>query len=616
MAGKPKSSSQGPPAPLLTYGCPVDTGFVRAKLGNNAQLFYDQYAFAHRTPIDMGAPPRRILFWNIAKTLIPGYFEQHAWTDRVVDTLCEQQWVGMAGCSGSAKTHNVTGFACLWWLCDPSESSVIFCSTTSKALRKRSWANVQTIHTTIPGPRQGNFVDSRMMWQATKGDDKHAIMGIAVEEGDTKKIADNIKGVHTKRQMVVITEATAVPAAIFEACTNLYSYPEEFILVLEANPRSWRDEFGRFVEPDNGILSVTVDMEEWETKPQINGRKGVCIRFDVKKSPNVDYPEDKPISKHLPSRARALGLNLSASYENSPSYWSNERGFPPPEGLNKNVFSEVGLRQCDAFGKHRFTGQHFEILAAFDPARTGDKPTLRFGALGEIEGGEMGLEVMSPITVPVNMEIQKTINHQIMDFLKQAFVKVNYRNSVTFCLPQNFGVDGTGGGADFCDTLNQGWSYSIMRVIFSAAASDEQCNHDDVRPASDVYRNKRAEMYFRARDLFNTGQIKGLDRATADEMATIEYDDSKKLIVIIDKKEYKLKYKKSPDDTDSLIILVEVARRKGLKLAAIGQSRVKFEDFEKEVTKANDVYLQIDYSPMNENFEPEHEEQTESPLWG
>jgi len=48
-------------------------------------------------------------------------------------------------------------------------------------------------HTSIPGPRIGNFVDSRMMWQATKGDDKHAIMGIAVEEGETTKVADNIK---------------------------------------------------------------------------------------------------------------------------------------------------------------------------------------------------------------------------------------------------------------------------------------------------------------------------------------------------------------------------------------------------------------------------------------
>ena len=617
MAGRSKSGAQvAAEKPLETYGCPTDTGLVRAKLGNRAQFYFDQYAFAHRIPIDQGAPPRHVLFNRIAQVAVPTYFEDHAWTERTIKALCEHQWIGMAGCSGSAKTHNVTGFACLWWLCDPSESSVIFCSTTSKALRKRSWANVQTIHTSIPGPRQGNFVDSRMIWQATKGDDKHAIMGIAVEEGNTEKIADNIKGVHTRRQMIVITEATAVPNAIFEACTNLYSYPEEFILVLEANPRSWRDEFGRFVEPDGGIMSVNVDTEEWETKPQINGRKGICIRFDVQKTPNLDYPEDKPVSKHIPSRARALGLNISESYKNSAAYWSNERGFPPPEGLNKNVFSEVSLRECGAFMRHKFTGERFEIIAGFDPARTGDKPTLRFGALGEIEGGEMGLEVLPPIHVPVNMEVKKTINHQIMDFLKQAFARVSYRNSFTFALPQNFGIDGTGGGADFCDTVNQYWSYSIMRVIFSAAASTEPCNHDDVRPSNEVYRNKRAEMYFRTRDLFNSGQIKGLDRDTADEMVTIEYDDSKKLIVIIDKGDYKLKYKKSPDDTDSLIVLVEVARRKGLKLAAIGQSKIKFEDFEKEVSKANEVYAGIDYSPMNENFEPEErEEQTESPLW-
>jgi len=601
MPVKRKIEDVGLSTELVTYGSKTDPALVRAKLGKNAQLFYDQWAFAHRVPIDKGALPRPVLFKRIANVMAPNYFEWHPWTERVIEAGCHYEWIGLAGCSGSAKTHNVTGFACLWWLCDPANSSVIFCSTTSKALRKRSWAQVQAVHTGIPGPRIGNFVDSRMMWQIEKGDDKHAIMGIAVEEGETKKVADNIKGVHTKRQMVVITEATAVPHAIFEACTNLYSYPEqaggEFILILEANPRSWMDEFGKFTEPDKGVTSVNVDTEEWETKPQINGKKGVCIRFDIEKSPNLDYPEDKPISRHIPTHSRLRNVQNSPGYKDSPSYWSNERGFPPPEGLNKNVFSRVAIETHGGFDRHLFTGQRFRIIGAFDPARTGDKPMLRFGALGELEDGDMGIEWMKPIPLEVNMKVNNPIDYQLLEQIRQECSKVKYRGSYTTCTPDNLGIDATGGGADFCDIANREWSFEIIRVGFGEAASMDAVSKEDIRPANEVYRNRRAEMYFRTRNGIDSGQIKGIDKETCDEMCTITYDDSKPPFrTITPKEDYKLEYGKSPDATDSAVILTEVARRKGWRLRALGHTKEQVTKWDEQAEKAQAVYATVDYS--------------------
>lgn len=607
MAVAKKAPQQVDFKPLMTYGCPVDPREIRSILGDNAQFFYDQWAFSHRIPIDQGAPPRPVLFKRITDALLPGYFEWHPWTDRVVDAGCHEQWIGLAGCSGSAKTHNVAGFACAWWLCDPNNSSVIFCSTTSKALRKRSWAEVQRCFTTIPGPRVGNFVDSRMMWQANKGDDKHAIMGIAVEEGDALKVADNIKGVHTKRQMIVITEATAVPHAIFEACTNLYSYPEqaggEFILWMEANPRSWYDEFGKFIEPDDGIKSVTPEMEEWETRPQINGRKGICIRFDIEKSPNLDYPEATPISKHLPTHARLRKIQDSPGYKDSPSYWSNERGFPPPEGLNKNLWSEISLETSGVFDQHEFNGERFEIIGAFDPARTGDKPTLRFAALGSLMNGDLGIEWMKPIVIPVDANSRNPINYQIIEQLKRECEHVWYRGQRLFCPYKNLGIDATGGGADFCDSAQRVLSMDIIRIEFNGASSTDSCNLEDARPANEVYRNKRAEMYFRTRDACESGQIKGIDRETAKEMTSIEYDDgsskpgARKLITIVAKEIYREKYKKSPDATDTGVMLTEVARRKGFKLGARGLTVLRSQNFSHVVKSAQSIYQNMDYGP-------------------
>ena len=334
MASKPKKPVEQP-KPLETYGCRM-LGFD--------QTWYNQRAFAAKTPIDKGAPTRDVLFWKLADEFVPNYFEKHDWTLKVVNTLLEYKWIGVAGCSGSAKTRNIVGAACVWWMSAPLDSSVLLCSTTAKALRKRGWAEVQRYFSSIPS-RPGNFVDSRMLWQSKKGDDKHAISGIAVEEGQMLKVADNIKGWHTRRQMVIIDEATAVPPAIFEACSNLYGTPQEFILVMIGNPRTRLDEFGKFCEPVGGWDSVSVDDEEWETTPKMDGVNGICIRFDAEKSPNIlnPLPDGKLISKYLPTKERVAMAKQRAGSENSPSYWSNERGFWAPEGLNKNVFSETGF---------------------------------------------------------------------------------------------------------------------------------------------------------------------------------------------------------------------------------------------------------------------------------
>ena len=491
------------------------------------------------------------------------------------------------------------------------ESSVIICSTTVKALRQRNWANVQKLHSLIPGIAWGNFVDSRMQWQTKRGDDLLSIKGIAVEEGDTKAAADRIKGTHTKRQMVIVNEANSVNAGIWEACANLYSYPQqvggEFILVAEANPASWLDCFGQFMEPAAGISSVNVDSEEWETVgpkpfiPQLSDVKGICIRFDVEKTPNLDYPADKPINKHLPSRERAERCMRSPS-KDSPTYWSNERGFPPPEGLNKNVFSEVSLQACGAYEQHKFTGRNFEIIGAFDPARTGDKPTVRFAAMGEIENGQIGIEVMKPIVLKVNVGLTLPIDYQLKDQLRRECENVQYRGIKVVCPPRNMGIDATGGGADFCDIVNQTWSWDIIRVTFSAAASTDAVSHEDVRPANERYGNKRAEMYFRTRSAFDTGQMKGLDKETGREMSTIEFNDSKKLITIVSKEDYRAKYKKSPDETDSLVILSEVARRKGFRLAAVGETVKRVEEVSKAHEAVQAIFSQVSYSADNEDF--------------
>lgn len=580
-----KPLQEKPPEAIYDYGC---------KVKGKPQFFYDKAAFAFRWPIDRGCPTRVQLFRRISDKILPGHFEWHEWTQKQMEALCEYKWCGLSGCSNSAKTRNVISFACVWWLVDPDISSVTLVSTSLKSLRKRGWAEVQNIHTAIPGPRFGNFVDSKMIWQCRKGDDKHAIIGKAVEEGSVHKVADDIKGVHTRRQMVIIDEATAVPEAIFDACTNLFSYPEEFILIVIGNPRNRLDQMGKFCEPKDGWTSVSVEDEEWETKPQLDGKTGIVVRFDAEKSPNIK--EGKIISKHLPTKEKVDAVKKE--HGQSPWYWSNFRGFWPPEGLSKTVFSESAIIQNDGFGKHEFSGRNFRIIGTFDPAfGGGDRPTLRFAKLGELISGKWGIQAFPPIVVPIKATSSNPVHFQLAETVRRYCEGYKFGDAEPIvCLPENLGFDATGEGGGLCDIVQRTWSSQIIRIEFGGRASEDYVSLEDSRPACDVFENKTVEMWIRSRDALNHGQFKGIDKETAVELCNREFDDSGKRIKLQKKVDYKSRFGKSPDYADSFVMLREVARIKGFRLTPLGETQKRVEGWDEQVVKTQSVFETSDYS--------------------
>ena len=580
------------------------------RLEPHSQLSYDRKAFAIRLSVDSGCPPRPALFRRIADKIVPGFFEWHEWTNRVIYACCRRRWIGIAGCSGAAKTRNVAGFAATWWLCAPECSSVIFCSTTMKSMRKRGWSEIQSYFNAIGGG-YGNFVDSRTVWQYRAGDDRNAIFGIAVNEGDTNKAAANIQGIHTKRQMVVIDEAEAVPAAIWKACTNLYSYPVdaggEFILVALANPRYRLSQFGRFIEPDGGWDSVSIETDEWESKPQMDGKKALVVRLDFRKSPNVI--EGKTVSKHLPTKSRVearLSVLKERGAENDPDHWCFDLGFPPPEGLSKTIFTAALFDLHKAYDFHEFTGVDWTIIGCFDPAYGGgDRPAIRFAALGQIAGGKMGIEWMPPMLLYPDAASKVPIRYQLVGQCRKHCEGLKYRGRNYQCAPENFAFDATGDGGGICDIAQREWSNKIIRIQFGGAASEGQASLEDPRPANQIYKNKRAEMFFMTRSGVESGQIKGVDKETAEEICTLEFVDvradmTSKLITIQNKKEYKLKFGKSCDLSDTGVMLTEVARLKGFRLSAVGHTVEQSKELEQLVEKTQSVYDDISYSDQSD----------------
>jgi hypothetical protein len=172
-------------------------------------------------------------------------------------------------------------------------------------------------------------------------------------------------------------------------------------------------------------------------------------------------------------------------------------------------------------------------------------------------------------------------------------------------MASNLAIDAGGDGAGLCDIINRTWSFAIHRIQFGGGASEDSTSLEDSRPAKEVYRNKRAEMYFRGRDALNHDQLKGIDPETARELCSILFDDSKKLIVLESKKDYRKRNNdRSPDNSDTVAMIVEMARKKGFRLTATGETAKVTGDFDETCRKAGEVYGEVDYSTEETELEP------------
>jgi hypothetical protein len=99
-------------------------------------------------------------------------------------------------------------------------------------------------------------------------------------------------------------------------------------------------------------------------------------------------------------------------------------------------------------------------------------------------------------------------------------------------------------------------------------------------------------MFLYARAALQSGQLKGVDRETAKEMCSIEVDDSKPKFLIQSKVEYRANHGgHSSDFSDSLVILLEVARRKGFALNPVGKTAIVSKEWDDDIQKSQEIYL-------------------------
>ena len=545
-------------------------------------LDLEQWCFLNRWPTEEGGLGRYRHFKNMTRMIWPEV-SWNPWLSDQIRELCNDdtavingdvyvKTVTMTGCAAAGKSFAAGFFAVAWWRCAPMESCVVVCSTQKDMLKKRVWDPISNFHVTAVGRtgklhQVGRLIDSRtkIVWEdAMRSDEKHGIFGLAVAGGETMKAVQEIKGIHARRVMVIVDEAEATPEAIFEAIPNLRKGCKEFILVVLGNSVSHMDAHGIICTPKNGWNSVSVDMESWPTKgvPRWQVEPGTCLHFDGTKSPNVigrrtQFP-------YLYSWEDFLASSNKPDYAQSTGFWQHDRGFWPPEGLSDTIFTEAMIEKYDGAP---FQFESYSTPIAFlDPAFGGDDCKFVHGLLGNL-GGKMVVQIKEAITIPVSVESKDEVDYQVA------------RRAIALCnkfkiQAKQFGLDAVGTGRGVAAIIAGEWSSEINRVESTGAPTERPSSTADGRPAKEVYDRLATEFWWSAREILQGGQVRGLYRDLIVQLCARTYAMKGRKYAMETKEDFKARIKRSPDDADGFVGLMEVARRNGLNPAtSIGKRK-------------------------------------------
>ena len=529
-------------------------------------LELELYAFRNRLQPNEGGLGTFDHFRNATKMIWPK-MNWNPWLEAQVESLCDYDYVGWAGCGASGKTYGATLFATVWWLANPLKSTVVLTSTTAKMIRKRMWANLQDLVRKTRG-FPGNMVDSKMALQAVKGDDRHSISAIAVAEGNTSKAVANIQGIHAERVMVIIDEATDTPEAAFEACTNLSKGCREFKMLVIGNPASKFDPHGRFCTPAKGWRSVTIEDQHWLTE------RGICRRFDGMKSPNIS--EGRTKYPYLITHDQVLSA-MRHEGEQSPTFWKYTRGFWAPDGMVKTVLSESLIDTHTPTKKLVFTA-NVEQVAALDPGFGGDRCILRFAKVGTAND-KMSILFGDIIHISPNAQLTEPVHYQIANRVKEECNARGIR-------PDRFALDSSGEGGGLADILTREWGV-VHRVEFGGSPSNLPVSDEDSRPCNEAYDRKVTELWFSMRKWVVEERVGGLDMETLQEFCARMFDDGKRKISVESKTVMKQRTGKSPDLADAAVVLLDLVRK-----TAVLEPRATKADklWEKMVRDADSIY--------------------------
>jgi len=488
--------------------------------------------------------------------------------------LFEHDKVLIQGAGSMGKSFGAAAWFYLDWFRDPAHTSIKVISQTREHATRNIFANIKTFHRQAL-VRPGDGSDEVSASIAVTSDKKQGIHLVAIPKGEHGHGV--LRGFHPMprfgpshhrwgrltRTHVVVDEAEEVGAGVWEGINNIlssadWSNPGRIKIFGASNPKDQTSEFGRRCKPVAGWGSVDIeDDHEWDSG---DGYK--VLRVDAARCENVLH---KKVVYH--------GLQ---TYDGFMSYMAKgksaealtmARGWFPDEGVAMGVITP-GMVD-NTVGVVRFIGPTIPC-AAFDLALEGnDQVVCSHGRIGTSDGWTAQDGVFRPHLggVRTMLQLDGQINFPKLPTLEQAGAIAKFCKNMKIS-PGWLAVDRTGNGAGIHDVLVSTFGSEVLGINYSWAASDTHILGEDSKKASEMYQGVVTELIFGLARYMEFEWIKIVpsfrNEALQQQATARRYKQKGKGLVRVEsKQEYcKRTRSKSPDELDSLSILVYLVRQK------------------------------------------------------
>lgn len=509
--------------------------------------------------------------------------------------------MGAGSCSKSF-TMGVRLF--LEWVRDPDWTSVNLIGPSEDHLETNLFSHLVGLHQQAKLPMPGKI--GELFIGVDRRNQLGSIKGVIIPVGKVKK-AGRLQGKHRKprpfphpifgalsRLFIFVDEIENVPGGLWSDIDNALSNLDSegvdgFKLFGAYNPTNRGDEVAKRAEPPFGWESFDVDSHyRWKS---IRGWE--VLRLDGEKSENVIA--GKEIYVGLQTRTKLDAMAKNAGGRNSAGYMTMGRGAYPSQGIELTIIppgmvakmrgefiwldDPTPVGSCDLaleggaaavftlgkFGKA--TGVKFTPSLEFPQGRTvmfkdrNGQPAPRWGLLAEQQ-----------FVLPKGDTI--AMKSKIIDTCQRAGIKGDL-----------FACDRTGIGNGIADLIRHEWSSAIHDINYSEGPSDSKIMLEDRKTCKEEFDRVATELWFATRVFAEFGFLMIHPQVEmsklSQQLTQRKHGKSGSKKKAESKRDYMSRGPESPDEADSLTLLVHAFRRgSGASLSMAGGTDEAREDEE------------------------------------
>lgn len=513
----------------------------------------------------------------------PTQFNPNPQSTQEVWKLFEEADTGLImGAAKMSKSFSMGVRLFLEWVRDPEFTSIRVLGPSEDHLEQNLFSHLVSLHqhATLPMPgKVGNLFIG-----LNRRDQLSSIRGVVIPKGTTKK-AGRLQGSHRRprpkphpifgplsRLFIFLDEIENIPAGVWQDVDNVLSEIEKggqgFKVFGAYNPTNPTDEVGKRAEPTFGWHDLDEDQHfRWKSV-----RGWDVLRLDGERCENVLKGET--IYPGLQTRDGLERIAQNAGGRNAPGYRTMGRGLYPSTGIEATV---IPLGMLDKMRGEFIWYQDPRPVGATDLALEGSDPAIHtLGEWGSASGVKYPPSLDHPNgrtvmfkdargnVVPrwaLQVKQQFALPKGDTVSMKNSIMDVNRKSGVR---PEYYACDRTGHGAGVADLIRHEWSTLIHDINYTSGASETKIMQEDSKTCKEEYERVFTELWFALRLWGEFGLVllhPSMDMGKLTQQLTQRrfYTKSGRKVVE-SKKDYKARGFESPNEADSLTLLVHAAR--------------------------------------------------------